>query len=389
LKIFLRRALENKPLRPLRPTRPTITPIGIQPQPISGQPSGLQKKKDPTQLPFSISKKVFTLICVGIVIIALIITGFIIARNELSPVSKDTTKLVGVTINTGSKPSAIGNLLQKDGIIKSSFAFMIYTRVSGTENKLQAGTYRLSPGQTTQEIVKHLVNGTVDQFSITFLPGATEAMDRQVLINAGYSDTDVDTALAGTYSGPLFAGKPTGSDLEGYIYGETYDFNSGATVQDILQRTFDQFETVVTQNNLVAGFAKQGLTLYQGITLASIIQREVSNASDQKQVAQVFYLRLAMNIPLGSDVTYIYGASLLGVAATPTLDSPYNTRINDGLPPGPIATPGLTALQATANPASGSYLYFLSGDDGKTYFATTEAQHEANIANYCKVKCAD
>jgi UPF0755 protein len=349
----------------------------------------LQRKKGHKHLPFNIPKKLLILLCIFVVIIAVIIAGLVIAKRELNPVSKDTTKLIKVTINSGTTPSAIGDLLQKDGIIKSSFAFIMYTRISGTENKLQAGTYRLSPGETTQEIVKHLVNGTVDQFSITFLPGATEAMDRQVLINAGYSTSDVDTALGATYSGSLFTDKPAGTDLEGYIYGETYDFNSGATVQDILQRTFDEFETVVTQNNLVAGFAKQGLNLYQGITLASIIQREVSSASDQKQVAQVFYLRLAMNIPLGSDVTYIYGASLLGVAATPTLDSPYNTRINTGLPPGPIATPGLSALQATASPASGSYLYFLSGDDGKTYFATTEAQHEANIANYCKVKCAD
>lgn len=375
--------------RRLRPVALTVTPIGILPQPISGQPSGLQRKKGHKHLPFNIPKKLLILLCIFVVIIAVIIAGLVIAKRELNPVSKDTTKLIKVTINSGTTPSAIGDLLQKDGIIKSSFAFIMYTRISGTENKLQAGTYRLSPGETTQEIVKHLVNGTVDQFSITFLPGATEAMDRQVLINAGYSTSDVDTALGATYSGSLFTDKPAGTDLEGYIYGETYDFNSGATVQDILQRTFDEFETVVTQNNLVAGFAKQGLNLYQGITLASIIQREVSSASDQKQVAQVFYLRLAMNIPLGSDVTYIYGASLLGVAATPTLDSPYNTRINTGLPPGPIATPGLSALQATASPASGSYLYFLSGDDGKTYFATTEAQHEANIANYCKVKCAD
>lgn len=93
-------------------------------------------------------------------------------------------------------------------------------------------------------------------------------------------------------------------------------------------------------------------------------------------------------MPLGSDVTYHYAAQILGVPATPTLDSPYNTRIYPGLPPGPIATPGLSALEAVANPASGDYLYFLSGDDGKTYYATTEQEHEANIANYCKIKCA-
>jgi len=95
-----------------------------------------------------------------------------------------------------------------------------------------------------------------------------------------------------------------------------------------------------------------------------------------------------MNMPLGSDVTYQYAAKILGVSPTPTLDSPYNTRINTGLPPGPIATPGLSALTAVASPAGGEYVYFLSGDDGMTYFAVTEAEHQENIANHCQVKCA-
>jgi len=127
--------------------------------------------------------------------------------------------------------------------------------------------------------------------------------------------------------------------------------------------------------------------LYQGITLASIIQREVSGTKDQSQVAQVFYSRLAQGTPLGSDVTYQYAAKKLGVTPSPSLDSPYNTRKYAGLPPGPIATPGLSALQAVATPAPGDYLYFLSGDDNVTYFARTDAEHEANIQNHCHKKC--
>jgi UPF0755 protein len=90
---------------------------------------------------------------------------------------------------------------------------------------------------------------------------------------------------------------------------------------------------------------------------------------------------------LGSDVTFIYAAKKLGVEATPTLESPYNTRIHPGLPPGPISSPGLSALQAVANPAAGDYTYFLAGDDGKTYFAHTFEEHEANIVNHCQKNC--
>jgi UPF0755 protein len=260
------------------------------------------------------------------------------------------------------------------------------------------GTYRLSPGQSIPQIVAHLVSGKVDEFSIIFYPGATlvdtTTTDKKkrldvttMLAQAGYSQQEISVALKKTYNSPLFEGKPAGSDLEGYVYGDTYNFNAGASLEEVLQRTFDEFAKVVRDNDLVAGFQQQGLTLYQGITLASIVQREV-NGADQKQVAQVFYSRLKAGITLGSDVTYQYAADKLGIARDVNLDSPYNTRRYTGLPPGPIASPGLSALQAVATPASGDYMFFLSGDDGITYFARTEAEHQANIKNHCAVKCS-
>ena len=129
------------------------------------------------------------------------------------------------------------------------------------------------------------------------------------------------------------------------------------------------------------------MSLYQGITLASIIQREVNAEGDQRQVAQVFLLRLKDDISLGSDVTYQYIADKTGVPRDPGLDSPYNTRVVKGLPPGPISAPGRLALDAVANPATGDYKFFLSGDDDKTYFGRTQAEHEKNIADHCKMKC--
>jgi UPF0755 protein len=307
---------------------------------------------------------------------------------QLAPVSPNDSSRTRIEITSGSSPSQIGQLLQAKKLIRNALVFDIYTKLSNSRSQLQAGTYSLSPSESMQTIVNHLVLGKIDQFSITFLPGATLAENRTALIKAGYSATDVDEALGKTYASPLFQDKPAGTDLEGYIYGETYNFDSNATVEEILNKTFDEFYAEVQKNNLIEEFKKQNLTLYQGITLASIIQREVPHAVDQKHVAQIFLKRLAIGMPLGSDVTYQYAAKKLGITPSPTLDSPYNTRKVTGLPPGPIAAPGASALEAVAHPAVGDYLFFLSGDDDITYYATTDAEHEANIRDHCKLKCS-
>jgi UPF0755 protein len=328
---------------------------------------------------------------VTVLIIAAIggMVGFKAWYNEqLKPVTTDTSATrVRFTIELGSTPDEIGQLLKQKGLIRSDWVFGLYTSDKKVKNKLQAGTYNLKPSESLAEIVDDLVNGRTGEFTLTFLPGETLANNRQALIKAGYSAADVDAALAKKYDHPALATKPDSADLEGYIYGETYNFSGDATVEQILTRTFDQLEAQITKYDLVNAYQKQGLTLFQGITLASIIQREVSNEADEKQVAQVFYKRLKEGTPLGSDVTFIYAARKMGVEPSPTLDSPYNTRINKGLPPGPIATPGLSALLAAANPAPGDYNYFLAGDDGKTYFAHTYDEHQANIKNYCQKGC--
>jgi UPF0755 protein len=332
-------------------------------------------------------------------LLAVVVAAGIWYVTALRPVNPNDTSRERITIKPGSSLETISELLEQKHLIRSRLAFTLYARLSGAGASLQAGTYSLSPSESATAIIGHFRSGNVDQISITFLPGATlrrlpgETSDKRtdvesVLLKAGYKQAEIEAAFVKNYSHPLFADKPLGTDLEGYIYGETYKFSSNATVEQILEKTFDEYYQAVEKNNLIAGFKAQGLTLYQGITLASIIQREVTTPADQKQVAQVFLARLKNDMPLGSDVTYQYAAKKAGVPPSPTLDSPYNTRKVTGLPPGPISMPGLSALQAVAAPAPGDYLYFLSGDDGVTYFAHTSEEHEANIQNHCREKCS-
>ena len=377
----------KQPLATQPSTGPTdsVTPEPAMPitqQPINGQSSGLVQPKR-FGGPFFVK-----IIAIIAVIIASVMIASIIWYNvQLSSPSDDTAQLTIVKITPGTSPDQIGNDLKEKGLIRSTFAFNLYTRLTDTRGSLQAGTYRLSPGESTSEIVEHLTNGKVDEFSITFYPGATLAEHREALLLADFEESEIDAAFAATYDSPIFNGKPASADLEGYIYGETYQLGTGATVNDILQFSFDEYARVIAENKLVESFKARGLSLFDGITLASIVQREALTSDDQKQVAQVFYTRLGMGMQLGSDVTFIYAAEKLGVEPISTLDSPYNTRINVGLPPGPIASPGLSALMATANPAQGDYVYFVAGDDGRTYFGRTIEEHERNIAKHCTVEC--
>ena len=151
---------------------------------------------------------------------------------------------------------------------------------------------------------------------------------------------------------------------------------------------------VVTENNLIEAYQVHGLTLYQGITLASIVQKEATGA-DQATVAQVFYSRMAAGMNLGSDVTAQYAADLVDPdrqtytdnSAVLQIDSPYNTRLYAGLPYGPICNPGAEALIAAASTTDTHYLFFLTGDDGMVYYSHTDSEHQQNIAEHCQELC--
>ena len=395
--------MNNDILPPRRPERPPELPQTPTQPAVGGTTSedlpSLDLAEKPAKKPF-LSKKIWVgAAIIGAFVIVAIIAIMVWYLSALRPVSSQDDTLTRVRIITGSSPSQIGQQLHESKVIRSPLAFDIYTRLTRTRSQLQAGTYRLSPAQSTGDIVTSLTSGKVDNFTITFFPGATlrDTSDtprtkktdvETVLLNAGYRKAEIEAALAKSYDSPLFAHKPSSADLEGYVYGETYQFDSSSTVEDVLQRTFDEYYTQLTKHNIINGLKKQGLTLYQGITLASIIQREVPDPADQQKVAQIFLKRRKIGMPLGSDVTYQYAAQKLGVAPSPDLDSPYNTRRFKGLPPGPIAVPGLSALEAAAQPASTDYLYFLSGDDDKTYFSRTNEEHEANIVHHCAQKCS-
>jgi UPF0755 protein len=308
-------------------------------------------------------------------------------NDALQPKSSADQR-IRVVIAQGITPDQISKMLEDKGVIRSSFAFQLLLKQTGNRNKLQAGTYLLSPKQPARDVMAMLVSGKVDAFNVTILPGQTLAKIKDGLVKDGFVTADIDAAFSRKHSHPLLADKPDSVNLEGYIYPETYQISSDTTVEQLLTRIFDEFYVQMQAKDLKTKLAAHSLNLHQGITLASIVQMEASHSADRRQVAQVFEKRIQQGMQLGSDVTFMYAAALTGQTSSPGLDSPYNTRKYTGLPPGAIANFTLDSLQAVAEPAAGDYLYFVAGDDGTVHFATTDAEHQQNINQYCTKLCS-
>ena len=231
-------------------------------------------------------------------------------------------------------------------------------------------------------------------FNFTIRPGETIFDIKKNLMEAGYSETEVDDALNADYDFAFLSERPEGATLEGYLYGETIEFYKTATAKEIVETFLREMGKVIEENQLEQKYTDKGLSLFEGITLASVVQKEAS-PPEQPTVAQVFLSRLSYGIPLGSDVTVSYALDVVDPdrvtyqdnQAALKIDSCYNTRLHAGLPCGPISNPSLTALLAVAEPSDTSYLYFLTGDDGLMYYSYTEAEHNQNIYSHCKELC--
>lgn len=305
----------------------------------------------------------------------------------------------GFVISEGESVEIIATNLKEAGLIKSPLAFRLYVKLNNYSDQLKSGKYTIVTNMTVAEIVEKFVTGAVDDnvFSFTILPGETLADIKKRLLNVGYSEAEIDQAFNAKYNHPLLASKPADASLEGYVFGETYEFYKGEAVENILITTFDQLYSVIEKNNLEQKFAERGLSLHEGIILASIVQKEAGNlsAEDKAKVAQVFYSRLEIGLALGSDVTVTYALDQIDPERTIytdnqsalAVDSCYNTRLHPGLPCGPISNPGEASLLAVANPADTPYLYFLTGDDGVMYYSTTEDEHNSNIVQHCQDLC--
>lgn len=322
-----------------------------------------------------------------------------------------------IEISAGESVKQIANNLKQADLIRNPLAFELYARINNLHAKLKTGKYSFRKTMSARAIAKQLVNGVVssDVFNLTILPGTNLLGDKgksqtgiiHQFRTLGYSEEEINQALTKHYDNPVLKGLyadetklsnpeiPVKLALEGYLYGETYQFYNHEKLENVITTILNQFNDVVVSNQLEEKFKARGLSLREGIILASIIQKE-ARTEDMPGVSMVFQNRLKQGIALGSDVTATYAADITGIDRTNAtnadilaVNSLYNTRKFPGLPPGPIAVPSKAALLAVAEPDSSkaSMLYFLTGDDGLMYYSSTDAEHNQKIRDHCQKLC--
>lgn len=371
------------------------TPLDENKEQVEGLSGVLIKKKPFYKSVWFLSVLFSFMTVLGVI---LFIVGYY--YYALTPVDEQALENKVFDVKSGETLKSVAIRLENENLIRSKLVFLAYVKMNPEDIVLHAGDFELSKNMTVAEIYSSLGNATGEQIKVMIYPGSTiydTRLDKDKprtdivyqLTSLGYSEKEVLEALSKNYDHPLLSSKPDDIDtLEGYLFGETIFVSKNSSVEEIITGFLDYYYDFVVENNLEEAAKENNLTLHELITLASVVEREVSGG-DRKTVASVFYNRINKGMMLGSDVTFIYAAASDGKTPTVNYDSPYNTRVNVGLPPAAIANPGKDSLLATANPSESEYLYFVAGDDGITYFSKTLTEHESLVKEHCIELCAE
>jgi UPF0755 protein len=292
-----------------------------------------------------------------------------------------------VELASGSSPRAIGDHLVQAGVVRDALTFRLAVWRLGVSRQLKAGEYRFAGPATALEVVRRIAHGDVYVRPVTFPEGLTiEDMARI------YEERGLGTAAEFRHAaanGALVDDlDPLARDLEGYLFPETYSLTRHATAADLVRMMVRRFRQVFAP--LAAEAAASGRSVREIVTLASMVEKETARPEERPTVAGVYVNRLRIRMGLQCDPTVIYGLRKAGrydgnlTHANLASDTPYNTYVHAGLPPGPIASPGRASLEASVRPADLEFLYFVSRNDGSHEFSRTLDEHNRNVARYQK-----
>ena len=321
-------------------------------------------------------------VILGIIPLCLLL-GIALVLFYLQPVT--SSGVVDVNIPKGSSLKNVSKILQDSGVIKNAIAFEIFVRIKGEDRGIKAGLYELQLPILPSDLLKKLVKGDVKLIRITIPEGLTikdmdalladrKIIERGELIRLGDS--------------PDFARQKgvEANSLEGFLFPDTYLIKYNVTVEELvdvmLKRFWDVFDS-----NLKKEAADKNMSVLEVVTLASLIEKETAVGGERPLISAVFHSRLKLGMKLQSDPTVIYGLDNFdGNLTKDDLKNPhpYNTYVNNGLPPGPICNPGKASIIAALRPADVNYLYFVSKGDGTHYFSSEHSEHWQAVLKYQK-----
>ncbi len=314
-----------------------------------------------------------------IVVISLLCLGSIVYGISQQATTVTTEKII-IQVKPGMAARDIGELLYKQGVIKNVFAFQILSKVQGLQNSLQAGEYVINPNMTLQQIVAMLAKGETTYQLITIPEGYTVEQIATLLQEKKIGSAAVFKQIA-QHILPYAYMKNQNSNvvyqMEGYLFPNTYQIRKGATEEQILSMMTTQFDKQFN-DAMRTRTAELGLSMQEAVILASLVEKEAQLPEDRPIIAGVFLNRLKLDMPLQSCATiqYILGYPKAELTVRDTeIPSPYNTYLHPGLPPGPIANPGMAALQAVLYPKKTEYLYFVADKEGAHHFSKTYGEH--------------
>lgn len=335
------------------------------------------------------SKKIMVAIIIPIFILIFIAT-FVI--NQIGPYNKKNKDDIVVDIPTGSTSSQIADILKENNLIKNKTLFKLYVRLSNKTSKLKSGKYLFNQTYSNEEIIQDLSTGKVynDGIKITVPEGSTSFEIIDIFMKNKLGDKAVYEKLIN--SPKEFSDKFKFLDdekiisLEGFLYPSTYYFDENQTEKEVLSHMLETFESKYTEK-LQKRQKELKKSLYEVINLASIVEKEAVLDEDRPIIAGVFYNRIKIDMPLQSDATiqYIFKERKKSIVYEDLkIDSPYNTYKSKGLPPTPIANPGIKSIEAVLYPTDSEYLYFVATIEGGNTYSKTYEEHVKNVEKYRK-----
>ncbi len=318
-------------------------------------------------------------------------------KKVITPAGDDPTP-VRFVVEPGETASGIAARLEKDGLITDARLFKAYVRFYRLDANLEAGEHTLRRTMTMEEVAHELLHARLREIQITIVPGWRLEQIAEMLGQETSIDPEEFLLIArtGVFNYSFLADRPPGASLEGYLMADTYRIPANADARSLIERLLETFDRRVTPQMRRDAQAR-GMSLHQVVTLASIVEREALLDEERPIIASVYLNRLAERLPeadgyLRADPTFQYVRGYdpksgrwwapFNVDDVKAIDSPYNTFLHKGLPPGPICSPSLASIKAVIYPADTEYLYFYAKGDGSHAFAKTYEEHLRNQALY-------